>query len=100
MKAALSGKELDLLLARAIPSCKVESRTLTDGTFNLMVHNPATHEHFTVAGLNHGDYQDLGSVLRLGKQVFEDMVLLQAGSSSRRIIKLASAQQAEARQAL
>ncbi|UXY50369.1 hypothetical protein [Pseudomonas tohonis] len=99
MKTALSGKELDLMLARAIPSCRVESRTLTDGTFSLFVHNPATHEHFTVAGLNHLDYQDPSAVLRLGKQVFEDMVLLQAGCGSRRIVKLASAQEQGLRQA-
>lgn len=100
MTQTLSHKQIDRWLAQSIPGCRVESRADGDGTFSLFMYNSATQESFKVSALKPQDYPDSRALRRLGKQVFEDMVLLQAGCGGRRLTRLANAQPAEIRQAV
>lgn len=100
MTQTLSHKQIDHWLAQSIPGCRVESRADGDGTFSLFMYNSATQESFKVSALKPQDYPNSRALRRLGKQVFEDMVLLQAGCGGRRLTRLANAQPAEIRQAV
>lgn len=100
MTPTLSHQQIDHWLAQSIPGCQIESRADGEGTFSLFMHNPATHESFRVSALKRQDYPDPRALRRLGKQVFEDMVLLQAGCGGRRLTRLVSAPPAEMRQAV
>ncbi|BCG25344.1 hypothetical protein TUM18999_35350 [Pseudomonas tohonis] len=74
-----SALDIQMTLQGRLPGCEVSVAFEGDDRFALHILNGATGEAFSVPGLPLAEYGSRRRLAKLGKQIFEDMVLLKAG---------------------
>lgn len=95
MPRQLSALDIQRTLEGRLPGCQVRVAFIDGMHFTLDLHNTATGEAFTVPPLPIAEFGSRRRLATLGKQIFEEMVLIKAGVPSGRIHRRMTAAEAE-----